>query len=70
MSERDLFYGLAYRVREIEAAHARLRASGFELSQIRAGNKPGTRVFSVRDGTFGVPTLILRDPARDPRSEA
>ena len=34
------------------------------LSELRPGNKPGTRVFTVRDGTAGVPTLILRDPAR------
>lgn len=64
--DSDVFYGLAYRVRDIAAAHARLRATGFELSEVRDGNKPGTRVFSVRDGTCGVPTLVLRDPARDP----
>jgi hypothetical protein len=35
------------------------------VSEVRDGRKPGTRVFSVRDGTCGVPTLILRDPSRD-----
>jgi catechol 2,3-dioxygenase-like lactoylglutathione lyase family enzyme len=63
--EQDAFYGLAYRVRDLDAAHARLCAAGFSLSEPRAGNKPGTRVFGVRDGTSGVPTLVLRDPARD-----
>ncbi|HMJ12637.1 MAG TPA: VOC family protein [Polyangiaceae bacterium] len=62
----DVFYGAAYRVRDIHAAHARMRASGLELSEVRAGNKPGTLVFTVRSGTAGVPTLILRDPAREP----
>jgi catechol 2,3-dioxygenase-like lactoylglutathione lyase family enzyme len=62
---RDTFYGAAYRVLDIDAAHARLLAEGFALSPVRDGNKPGTRVFTVRDGTCGVPTLILRDPARD-----
>jgi catechol 2,3-dioxygenase-like lactoylglutathione lyase family enzyme len=61
----DQFYGLAYRVRDLEAAHARMRAAGFELGDMRDGVKPGTRVFTVRSGLCGVPTLILRDPSRD-----
>jgi len=61
----DTFYGLSHRVRDLDAAHARLSAEGFALSEIRAGNKPGTTVFTVRDGTCGVPTLFLRDPSRD-----
>lgn len=65
LDERDAFYGLTYRVRDLEAAHARLGAEGFSLSAVRPGRKPGTEVFAVRDGTCGVPTLILRDPARD-----
>jgi catechol 2,3-dioxygenase-like lactoylglutathione lyase family enzyme len=65
LGAHDVFYGAAYRVRDIDAAHARLRAQGRDVSEVRAGNKPGTHVFSVRDGTCGVPTLILRDPARD-----
>jgi catechol 2,3-dioxygenase-like lactoylglutathione lyase family enzyme len=61
----DALYGVAYRVRDIDAARARLHAHGLSVSDVRAGNKPGTRVFTVRDGTCGVPTLILFDPARD-----
>lgn len=60
----DVLHGLAYRVRDPDAAHARLAACGFEVSDLRAGRKPGTRVFSVRAGTCGVPTLVLHDPAR------
>jgi catechol 2,3-dioxygenase-like lactoylglutathione lyase family enzyme len=63
--ERDAFYGLAYRVGDIAAAHARLAGLGFLLGEVRAGNKPGTRVFSVRDGTCDVPTLVIWDPARN-----
>lgn len=66
--EHDAFYGLAYRVRDLDAAHARLRRAGFDVSTPREGNKPGTRVLTVRSGTCGVPTLILRDPSRDPRT--
>jgi catechol 2,3-dioxygenase-like lactoylglutathione lyase family enzyme len=64
LGDEDAFYGLAYRVRDLDAAHARLREAGFSLSEPRTGNKPGTRVFTVRDQTCGVPTLIIHDPAR------
>ena len=60
----DALYGLAYRVRDIDAANARLRAAAFDVSEVREGRKPGTRVFTVRTGTCNVPTLILSDPSR------
>jgi len=62
---QDVLWGLAYRVRDIDAARARLSANGFSVSDVRPGKKPQTRVFTLRDGTCGVPTLILRDPARE-----
>jgi catechol 2,3-dioxygenase-like lactoylglutathione lyase family enzyme len=61
----DAFAGLAYRVRDLDAAHARVRAAGLDASDVRDGMKPGTRVFTIRSGTCGVPTLVLRDPSRD-----
>jgi catechol 2,3-dioxygenase-like lactoylglutathione lyase family enzyme len=64
-AEADSLWGVAYRVADIAEAHSRLTAAGFALGPVRDGNKPGTRVFSVRDGVCGVPTLILRDPARE-----
>ena len=60
----DRIYGIAYRVSDAEAAHARLAREGFALTEPRDGNKPGTRVFTVRGGTCGVPTLIIADPSR------
>ncbi len=62
---QDLLSGLSYRVRDLDAAHARLLAAGVPVSERRAGRKPGTQVFSVRGGSCGVPTLFLRDPARE-----
>lgn len=64
-TEGDVLWGLAYRVRDIDAAYARLGAERFAVSEVRPGKKPQTRVFTLRDGTCGVPTLILRDPARE-----
>lgn len=65
-SGRDRFYGLSWRVTDAEASHARLAAAGLNVSEVRSGLKPGTRVFTVRDGTCGVPTLMIEaKPKRD-----
>ncbi len=56
----DRFGGLAWRVRDPEAVRARLAASGFDVSELRTGRKPGTRVFTVRDAPGGVPTLVIQ----------
>lgn len=52
--------GLAWQVVDPEATHARLAAAGFDLSELRPGRKPGTRVFTVRDAPGGVPTLMIQ----------
>ncbi len=59
----DRLWGLSWRVRDADAARARLAAAGFDVSEVRAGRRPGTRVLSVRDGTHGVPTLLLEPEA-------
>jgi catechol 2,3-dioxygenase-like lactoylglutathione lyase family enzyme len=59
----DHFWGVSYRVRDAEAARARLTGSGIETSEVRPGRKPGTRVLSVRGETHGVPTLFLEPAA-------
>lgn len=59
----DRLWGLSWRVQNIEAAHARLKANAFDISEIRPGRKPGTRVFTVRNNTLGVPTLIVEPSA-------
>lgn len=55
----DRFYGVSYRVPDLAARRAALLAAGVDVSDIRPGNKPGTRVASVRSGTAEVPTLLL-----------
>lgn len=62
---RDRFMGLSYQVRDADAARARLAAEGFDVSAVRGGMKPGTRVFSVRGRPLGVDTLVI-EPARRP----
>lgn len=56
---KDKFGGLAWRVKDPEAAQARIAAAGIDVSEVRKGRKPGTSVFTVRNGTGGVPTLML-----------
>ena len=60
----DKLWGLSCRVADIDATRARLVAAGVDVSEVRAGRKPGTRVMSVRDGTCGVHTLLLERTAR------
>lgn len=57
----DRFYGVSYRVPDLAARREALLAAGFDVSEIRPGNKTGTRVASVRSGTADVPTLLLEE---------
>ena len=59
----DRLWGITWRTQDIDAANARLRAQGFDVSEVRAGRRPGTRVFTVRDRTLGVPTLVVQAAA-------
>jgi len=61
----DKLWGVTWRVDDIDAARTRLMAEGIEVSEVRSGRKPGTRVMSVRSGTCGVQTLFLE---RTPRA--
>jgi catechol 2,3-dioxygenase-like lactoylglutathione lyase family enzyme len=60
----DKLWGLSWRVADIDATRARLVAAGIDVSEVRAGRKPGTRVLSVRDGACGIHTLLLEKMAR------
>jgi catechol 2,3-dioxygenase-like lactoylglutathione lyase family enzyme len=60
----DRLWGLSWRVADIDATRARLASAGVEVSEVRAGRKPGTRVLTVRSGTCGIPTLLVERTAR------
>jgi len=64
-NDPDRFGGLAWRVTDPEAARDRMAAAGFDVSELRKGRKPGTRVFTVRDAPGGVPTLMIQQNAED-----
>lgn len=60
----DRFWGLSWRVPDADAARDRLAAAGFDVSEVRTGRKPGTRVLTVREPTHGVATLLLEPAPR------
>jgi catechol 2,3-dioxygenase-like lactoylglutathione lyase family enzyme len=65
-AERDTLWGLSWRVTDAEGSRTRLAAAGLDVSELREGMKPGTRVFTVRSGACGVPTLMIEPaPRRD-----
>jgi len=55
----DQLWGLSWRVPDIARANARLRAAGLDVSEPRTGRRPGSQVFTVKDGTEGVPTIFI-----------
>ncbi len=63
--DRDTFFGLAWRVADVDAARERLHRAGFRVDPVRRGRKPGTRVATVRSRTCGVPTLLIGPDRRD-----
>ena len=60
----DKLYGLSWRVADADATRARLVSAGLDVSEVRTGRKPGTRVLTVRNGTCGIPTLLVERTAR------
>lgn len=56
----DTIWGITWAVNDLEAARERLGEQGLNVSDIRTGRKPGSRVFTVRDGTLQVPTLFIQ----------
>jgi len=60
----DRLYGISWRVADADATRARLLAGGIDVSEIRAGRRPGTRVMTVKSGTCGVPTLLIEKSAK------
>jgi catechol 2,3-dioxygenase-like lactoylglutathione lyase family enzyme len=60
----DRLRGICWRVADVDTTRARLADAGLDVSEARPGRKPGTRVMTVRNGTCGVPTLLVQ---RTPR---
>lgn len=59
----DRLWGISWRVPDADAAQRRLVREGFDVSEVRKGRRPDTRVCSVRSDTHGVATLLIEPPA-------
>ena len=55
----DHLWGLSWRTPDIAMANARLKAAGIDVSEPRDGRRPGSQVFTVKNHTAGVPTLVI-----------
>jgi catechol 2,3-dioxygenase-like lactoylglutathione lyase family enzyme len=55
----DQLWGLSWRVPDIAKAHARMKAAGIDISDVRDGRRPDSQVFTVKSHTENVPTLII-----------
>jgi catechol 2,3-dioxygenase-like lactoylglutathione lyase family enzyme len=64
-SAHDKLSGMSWRVADLQAARSRLATAGVDVSEVRLGRKPGTKVATIRSGTCGIPTLLVE---RTPRS--
>jgi catechol 2,3-dioxygenase-like lactoylglutathione lyase family enzyme len=62
-NQPDKLWGLSWKAQDLEACHSRLIAKGLAVTSIRPGRRAGTRVFSVRDRTMNVPTLVIAENA-------
>jgi catechol 2,3-dioxygenase-like lactoylglutathione lyase family enzyme len=60
----DRLYGMSWRVDNADATRARLASAGIDVSEVRTGRKPGTRVLTVRSSTCGIPTLLVERTAK------
>lgn len=55
----DELWGLTYEVGNLDESHKRMAEAGIDVSEVRTGRKPGTRVMSVKSHDLGIPTLLL-----------
>jgi catechol 2,3-dioxygenase-like lactoylglutathione lyase family enzyme len=61
--KRNFFWGLAYQCRDLAVVGRSLQERGVEVSAVREGRKPGTRVATVKSHCLDIPTLLI-EPAK------
>lgn len=60
--DEDSLWGLALKTDNIDAMQARLSSAGVNVSEVREGRKPGTRVCTVKSHCANVATLLIEHP--------
>ena len=60
--DHDEMWGLALKTADLEATQKRLLSAGVNVTDVKAGRKPGTRVCTVKSHTLAIPTLLIEHP--------
>ena len=58
----DRLWGLALKTDDIVATQKRLSDAGVDVSEVREGRKPGTKVCTAKSHVLDVPTLLIEHP--------
>ena len=58
-NEKKYFWGLGFYTDNIDTCHQALSDQGVTLSEIRQGQKRGTRVATIKSHHLGLPTLLV-----------
>ena len=58
--ESDHFWGIAYQCPDMSITAAGLQKAGVELSKVRNGRKPGTKVATIKSHSLAIPTLLIQ----------
>ena len=60
--DEDRLWGLALKTDDIIATQKRLSDAGIDVSDVREGRKPGTKVCTAKSHVCDVPTLLIEHP--------
>ena len=60
--DEDRLWGLALKTDDIVATQKRLSDAGIDVSEVREGRKPGTKVCTAKSHVLDVPTLLIEHP--------
>ena len=60
----DRTFGFSWATKDLESTHQRLVSRGRDVSEIRVGRRPGSRVFTLRDKTCDIPTIFIEHENR------
>jgi catechol 2,3-dioxygenase-like lactoylglutathione lyase family enzyme len=60
--DEDSLWGLALKTDDIVATQKRMSDAGINISDVREGRKPGTKVCTAKSHVCDVPTLLIEHP--------
>ena len=61
--EENVFWGVAYQCPSLAERVKVLQDAGVQVSALRDGRKPGTRVATLKSHDLGIPTLLIQPAA-------